>query len=81
MMCFIYHCPTLVRCQIFVYLTGTCVKKLSPNNIWKAAEQRYLCDAKDNVYGCGQWVDRANQFTAHNLRKDQRHWLAQHHRF
>lgn len=46
-----------------------------------AAEQCYLCDAKDDVYRCGQWVDGAHQLTAHHLRKRQRNWLAQHHRF
>lgn len=30
--------------------------------------QCYLGDAKDDVYGSGQRVDGAHQFTAHNLR-------------
>lgn len=45
------------------------------------AEQCYLCDTEDDVYGGGQGVDGAHQFTAHHLRKGQRHWLAQHHGF
>lgn len=43
------------------------------------AKRCYLGDAQDNVYGGGQWVDGAHQFTSHHPGKGQRHRLAQHH--
>ena len=58
-----------------------CLKKYSYNETWSKAEQCYLCDAEDDVYGGGQGIDGAHQFTTHHLRKGQRHWLAQHHSF
>lgn len=44
-------------------------------------QEAYLCDAEHDVYRCAEWVDGANQFTAHHLREGQRHGLAEHHGF
>ena len=60
----------------FVFFLPKYYPRFNPYNDAWTAEQFYLCDAEDDVYGGGQGVDGAHQFTAHHLREGQGHRLS-----